>query len=194
MEQEFLIALGSNLGSAAGAPEATLAAAIKALVARGITLRRISRFYATPCFPAGAGPDYVNACAAVMARMDASQFLLELHAVEACFGRKRAQRWGSRSLDLDLLAMGDTVLPDAATQARWRGLDPAEQRRAAPGDLVLPHPRMQDRAFVLGPLADIAPHWQHPTLRRDVTQMLAALPAPDRAALRPLTPEPACKS
>ena len=88
--------------------------------------------------------------------------LARLHATEDAFARRRRARWGPRTLDLDLIAMGDTVLPDAATQARWRALDAAAQRSLAPDRLILPHPRMQERAFVLVPLADVAPGWRHP--------------------------------
>ncbi len=186
MAQDFLVALGSNLGSFAGNATETLAAALCSLSAGGATLRRISRFFATPCFPAGAGPDYVNACAVLRFDGNAAALLELLHRVEAEFGRARVQRWGSRTLDLDLLAIGNIVLPDAVTQTEWRNIDVAAQQARAPEQLILPHPRLQDRAFVLVPLADVAADWRHPLTGQSVAEMLSALPASDRAEARPI--------
>ncbi|NJM83557.1 MAG: 2-amino-4-hydroxy-6-hydroxymethyldihydropteridine diphosphokinase [Tabrizicola sp.] len=183
-----LIALGANLPFAGEGPQATLAAAIVALVEEGFQVPKVSRFYATPCFPAGAGPDYVNAAARIIAgpEVDAASIMQRLHAVEARFGRERTQRWGMRTLDIDLLAVGDSVLPDAATLDRWRNLAPDAQLRAEPDRVILPHPRLQDRSFVLVPLADVAPRWVHPRTGLTVRQMLKALPAADRDAVKPL--------
>jgi 2-amino-4-hydroxy-6-hydroxymethyldihydropteridine diphosphokinase len=148
-----------------------------------------SRFFRTPCFPAGAGPDYVNAACILQVSADLSPLaiLARLHDVEETFGRRRAQRWGMRTLDLDLLAIGDSVLPDADTQNRWRTMPDADQTRLAPDQLILPHPRLQDRAFVLVPLADVAPDWRHPLLGLTVADMVSRLPAADRAAMVPIT-------
>lgn len=185
---QALIAFGANLPFEGAPPETTLERARQALAEEGLAAQSFSRLFSTPCFPAGAGPDYVNAAAVieVPAESDAASVLERLHAVEARFGRERVQRWGMRTLDIDLLAMGDSVLPDARTQDLWRNLSPEAQAREAPSGLILPHPRMQDRAFVLVPLADVAPDWVHPRLGQTVRQMLAALPMADREAVKPL--------
>jgi 2-amino-4-hydroxy-6-hydroxymethyldihydropteridine diphosphokinase len=186
--QLAILAFGANQPFEGMVPEKTLQMAINAFPDVGLACPYVSRFFATPCFPAGAGPDYVNAAALlkVADSMSAAELLLRLHEIEAMFGRERTQRWGMRTLDIDLLALGDSILPDAATQTRWRNLDPAKQINQTPDELILPHPRLQDRAFVLVPLADVAPDWRHPLLHKTVREMLTALPFADLAEMRPL--------
>lgn len=188
----ILVALGANqpndVASRGQGPAHTLQRAVEDLIGLGLKLQAQSQYYATPCFPAGAGPDYVNAAAAFDLPTDLSprDILSLLHRVEAEHGRKRLGRWAARTLDLDLLAIGDLVLPDAATHRYWRDLALEDQARLAPEQLILPHPRLADRAFVLVPLAEIAPHWSHPILGQSVLDMRDALPAGDLAAVRAL--------
>lgn len=181
-----LIALGGNLPLDEREPADVLTAGIAALAALGLAPARVSRLYRTPCFPAGAGPDYVNAAALLRTNLSARALLSRLHQVEAQFGRTRTERWAGRTLDLDLLALDETVVPDPATWSHWHGLTPDAQGRVAPDQLILPHPRMQDRAFVLVPLAEIAPDWRHPMLGQTVRQMLATLPQAEIDAIRPI--------
>ena len=148
---------------------------------------RVSGLFATPAFPAGIGPDFVNAAMAVRTTLAARDVLAVLHAIEAEAARTREVRWGPRTLDLDLLALGAQIAPDADVQARWRNLGPQAQREAAPDQLILPHPRLQDRAFVLVPLAQVAPDWVHPLTGQTVLQMRDALPAAELAAIRPVS-------
>ncbi|MGV8988233.1 MAG: 2-amino-4-hydroxy-6-hydroxymethyldihydropteridine diphosphokinase [Cypionkella sp.] len=181
-----LIALGGNLPWDGKQSVDVLRAALDQLCNTGLGTVRASRLFATPCFPAGAGPDYVNAAASLQTDLPAAEVLAALHRVEAGFGRTRSGRWGGRTLDLDLIAAGDTVAPDPATWAHWHDLDASRQTTETPGTLILPHPRLQDRAFVLVPLMDIAPDWRHPVLGKTVAEMTAALPQSDIDEVRPL--------
>ena len=180
--------MGANLPLGDQSPTTTLRLACSALCDAGLSTLNFSKFYATPCFPAGAGPDYVNVAAAgpIPVGWDAARTLALLHLIEDNFGRKREQRWGMRTLDLDLVAFGATVLPDVATQTCWRNLDPVKQRTQTPNQLILPHPRLQDRAFFLVPLVDVAPDWRHPLLGLTILEMLAAIPASDHDQIVPL--------
>ena len=116
----------------------------------------------------------------------ASEFLNLLHEVEAQFGRVRTERWAGRSLDLDLLASGQDVVPDRKTLQHWMHLPLGQQAQVCPDQLLLPHPRLQDRGFVLVPLADVAPEWHHPVLHKSVCELLSDLPDAETAGIRPL--------
>jgi len=179
-----LIALGGNLTSPKGSPQVTLREAISALEKYGAVIRNISPFYHTPAFPAGNGPDYVNAAAQINAPWSPQETLEVFHKIEADLGRERVRRWGQRTLDIDMIAFDDLVLPDLKTHLKWRELPLDQQIGATPDKLILPHPRLQDRAFVLVPLADIAPDWVHPILGQSVKSMLDALPEADKSAVR----------
>lgn len=182
---ELLVALGANLPQADHAPVITLRQALAQMQAR-LGVVSASRFYRTPAVPAGSGPDYVNAAARVDCAMVPEDALEVLHRIEADLGRNRTTRWAPRVCDLDLLAAGDLVLPDVSEQRRWMRLDLGKAQTVSPPHLILPHPRMQERAFVLVPLAEIAPDWRHPVLHKTVGEMREALSEADRAAISPL--------
>ncbi|MDE3122578.1 MAG: 2-amino-4-hydroxy-6-hydroxymethyldihydropteridine diphosphokinase [Paracoccaceae bacterium] len=184
--QTAYVALGGNVTTSEGTPEILVKKAISRLSGVGLRVVAQSRLYRTPSYPDPSEPEFVNACVAVVTTLTPEGVLERLHGIEAEFGRERLVRWGRRSLDLDLLAMDRLVLPDRAGFLRWRDLPPADQTRLAPDRLILPHPRLQDRAFVLVPLADIAADWVHPVLGQSVAALLANLPAADRASVRPI--------
>ncbi len=147
------IGLGSNLGDR----RATLEGAIAALDATpGIRVLRVSSFFETEPVggPPGQGP-YLNAAASLGTTLEPSELLLALRAIEARFGRVRTVRWGERTLDLDLLLFDDRLIQ-------------------GPG-LMVPHPRLAERRFVLAPLAEIAPRAVEPRSGRTVSELLAAL-------------------
>lgn len=128
------VALGANLGN----PVATIQAAIVALAAIPASTRvAASSLYCTAPVGLKNQPDFINAVVALETQLEAAALLEHLFAIEADFGRQRSIRNAPRTLDLDLLLHGDAVL-DTPT-------------------LTLPHPRMHERAFVLAPLAEIAP-------------------------------------
>lgn len=183
---EVFVALGGNSALDGKSVHEALNESISLLDSGEMTLRSRSRMYSTPCFPAGAGPDFVNAAAVFRTSLPPEAVLRRLHEVESVFGRERKVRWSERTLDLDLLGYGDAVAPDEPTFRRWADLPLERQTREAPDRLILPHPRMQDRAFVLVPMAEIAPDWRHPVFGLTVAEMAAAIPAEERAQIAPL--------
>ncbi len=181
-----LIGLGGNLPSTLGEPIQTILTSLAYIQAKLGPIVSISRFYRTPAYPKSSGPDFVNAAVAVATVLCPDEILFNLHEVEAEAGRVREIRWGARTLDLDLLALGDVVLPDAMTQRDWMALPPRQQGRQTPHCLILPHPRLQDRGFVLIPLAEICSGWRHPVTGLSVGEMAQALSDDDKAAICPV--------
>ena len=182
--QPILVAAGSNVQDGEVSPIRHLKNAYDELENRGWRLTRASRYYHTPAWPNGSGPDYVNAAFLLEESRNPQALLRELHEIEAASGRSRERRWAPRRLDLDLLAWGATVAPDLPTFRHWCDLSLQRQAEEAPDELVLPHPRLHERAFVLVPLAEIAADWRHPVFDRTVGELLAALPPEDIAEIR----------
>lgn len=182
----ILVAVGANLPSGDNSPLQTVQGVRFPLEERGWRYLAGSRCYRNPAWPPGSGaPDYVNAVVMLEGSGSPADLLDDLHAIEAEAGRVRAQRYLARTLDLDLIAWGSAVLPDADRVTRLIEAT-GPQRDVAPDRLILPHPRMHERAFVLVPLAEIAPAWRHPILDRTARELRDALPAEDLAALTPL--------
>jgi 2-amino-4-hydroxy-6-hydroxymethyldihydropteridine diphosphokinase len=183
-----IVALGANLPVSAQNLWESLASTLSILHKHAdISICSVSRFWKTPAFPAGSGPDYANAAALVSSKVSPTELLAVLHQIEAEFGRDRANgRWSARVLDLDLIAFDNMILPDTPHLKHWIDLPLDQQKTQAPDQLILPHPRLQDRAFVLAPMAEIAPQWRHPLTGRAVTQMLADLPPEARAEILPM--------
>ena len=180
------LTLGSNATSSHGQPADALKFALGRLTADSVNLIQTSPFYATPAFPEGSGPEFVNAATAIETTLSPLGLLAYLHKIEALAERERRVRWAPRTLDLDLISYGDAILPSAEIYEDWVNLSLEEQMKAAPDQLILPHPRVQDRAFVLVPLRDVAPDWTHPVTRTHIDVLINALPAQNVADVRPL--------
>lgn len=145
------IALGSNLGDS----RTILDNALKILAQTpGVTLQRCSSWYQTA--PVGPSqPDYLNGCALLDVQLTPEELLTSLLDIEAQFGRIRKERNGPRTLDLDILLFDDLILDNP--------------------NLQIPHPRMRERAFVLVPLAEIAPDWIEPVSGQAIAQLVQTL-------------------
>lgn len=170
-----LILLGSNVTFALEDSAQLVRDALACLSEHGLRITSVSSYYSTVCFPVGTGPDFINVAAQLEADQNAENILAELHNVENLFGRERPSRWAQRSLDIDLIAFEDHVAPDQDTFLHWLNLPLERQMKEAPEQLILPHPRLQDRGFALIPLAEIAPDWRHPVLGQTIKQMAGAL-------------------
>lgn len=152
----ILIGLGGNLASEAGGPRETCEAALARLATDGVSLKAMSGWYETAPVPMSDQPWFVNAVAVVETNLDPNALLDRLQKAELALGRVRTVANAARTVDLDLLAYNQ-VLSD----------DPR---------LILPHPRLHERAFVLYPLRDVAPDWRHPRLGASPQAMIDALP------------------
>jgi len=160
------IAIGTNLGDRAH----LLYAAVDDLAALpGTYLLAVSDAVETAALRVGVvepGPAYLNAAVVVSTSLAPRELLCCLHDIEAHHGRdRRAPRGSARTLDLDLLLFGNQIIDDRPPHA-----EPSDR-----GGLIVPHPHLHERAFMLAPLAQIAPNWVVPGRSRSVAELLAAL-------------------
>ncbi len=141
------IAFGSNLGNSITILKDSLQALDRI---PGITLKSVSSWYQTVAIGPNQ-PDYLNGCAILEVQQTPQELLVLLQAIEIQFGRTRTEKWGARTLDLDIILYADLILDSA--------------------DLQIPHLRMRDRAFVLIPLAEIAPNAIDPISQKTIAQL-----------------------
>lgn len=151
----ILIGIGSNVQGSWGAPRETVARAWEALGRAPCRLVRASSVLETTPFGNLEQPNFVNAVALIETALDPAALLCHLQSLEREAGRVRAERWGPRTLDLDILDYDGLV------------------REAPPP--ILPHPGIAERQFVLAPIAEIAPAWRHPVSGRSAADLLAGL-------------------
>ena len=158
----ILLGIGGNLaGPGYASPRETLEAGLCALAENGVRILARSRWYESEPVPPSPQPWFLNAVASLATRLEPPALLTALLALEARFGRARGARNAARPLDFDLLDYDGRLV---------------ESER-----LILPHPRLHERRFVLAPLVEIAPSWRHPRLGLEARELLARLPPQPRA-------------
>jgi len=160
----IIIGIGANLPRTEDElPRKTCGQALESLNNRHIFVQKCSHWYKTAPVPISDSPWYVNAVASLETSLSANDLLSELLDTEARFGRQRSVPNAARTLDLDLLCYGTSVL----------------DQRIEDGNkvnLVLPHPRMHQRAFVLLPLRQLVPDWVHPVSGATIDELISELP------------------
>lgn len=159
----ILIGLGSNVEGPWGSPEQTVRTAIARLDGTKTKLIKASRLLSSKPVGPIEQDDYINAAAIIETSLEPEQLMRHLHDLELEAERRRTVRWGPRTLDIDLLDYDGRIGED----------DSDADGRLKP--LILPHPAIADRGFVLAPVNEIAPDWRHPRSGKTAAQMLEEL-------------------
>jgi 2-amino-4-hydroxy-6-hydroxymethyldihydropteridine diphosphokinase len=160
---KVLVGLGANSPGPWGSPAKTLKRALRELKQRGITVEAVSDLYETAAMGAARQPPYVNQVVLLATSLPALALLRLLKQIEARAGRRGGRPWGARTLDLDIVDYKGVTL-------NWSG-NRKTMKRARVRPLVLPHPQLELRPFVLRPLLDIAPNWRHPVLKLSAREL-----------------------
>ena len=172
-----LIALGANISSQSNSLRSEIESIFVHLTP---FLPTFSPIYLTPAFPTGSGPDFLNAAIQIETDVSPEKLLDRLHRIEDLFSRTRPYRWAPRSCDLDLLFYDDLVRPSHEVFHNFAQFSTSEAIANTPTELILPHPRLHERAFVLGPLRDIAPNFIHPVFQKTIAELWEELPKQER--------------
>jgi len=160
---QILVGIGANFPGPWGNPTTTISRALASLNRDGVVLVAVSQFYETAAVGRAGQPNYVNAVARIETAMTPESLLRRLKQIERAAGRRGGSPWGPRTLDMDILDFRGRV-------HNWEGTVP----RFAPAGrrpLVLPHPWIEKRPFVLRPLLDVAPDWRHPVTRESAQEL-----------------------
>lgn len=156
----ILIALGSNINGPWGCPRSTVELALKKLNQFPLRLVNASTLSITKPFGVVNQPEFVNAVAWIDTALSAESLIRKLHMIERQAGRRRAKRWGPRTLDLDIIDFHGLI---------------KKKRGHVQKALILPHPEISKRRFVLDPIHEIAPRWRHPVSHLTAQSMIQKL-------------------
>lgn len=157
LQGRVLVALGANCPGPWGTPPESFARALRELERRGVRIEAVSGLYETAALGSAGQAPYRNAVALVSTQLPAQALLRLLKQIEARAGRRGGRPWGSRTLDLDILDYKGLTL-------NWKKRGTGQPRQGY-RPLVLPHPELERRPFVLRPLLDVAPEWRHPVTK-----------------------------
>ena len=157
---KFYLSLGSNLGER----ENNLARAMEELEKRGVKILRRSSIYETEPVEIREQAWFLNCAIEIETELQSQQLMSGLLEIELELGRRREIKYGPRTIDLDILLQGDSIVNTP--------------------QLTIPHPKIAERRFVLVPLAEIAPQAMHPVLHRAIAELLAE--CPDQSEVRKL--------
>jgi 2-amino-4-hydroxy-6-hydroxymethyldihydropteridine diphosphokinase len=156
----ILIALGSNIDGPWGNPRQTVMKTIKTLDHWPIKTMKASTLIETAPYGNPNQPNFVNAIVQIRTALSPDSLIRRLHMIEKTAGRIRGRRWGPRTLDLDIIDYNGLI---------------RTQHGHVQKKLVLPHPGIAQRSFVLEPILEIAPHWKHPLTRQSAKVMIQKL-------------------
>lgn len=159
----IFLGLGGNLGCETyGSPRRTCGAALEMLSTKGIGILAHSPWYESAPVPASDQPWYINGVVSVTTNLPPHDLVKTVLSVEAELGRRRSIPNAARTIDIDVLAYGDDIIE--------------ANHNTNVSDVIIPHPRMHSRAFVVLPLADIAPDWHHPVTGTHIQELVEKLP------------------
>jgi 2-amino-4-hydroxy-6-hydroxymethyldihydropteridine diphosphokinase len=147
--KEVYLSLGGNLGDR----EKNLFLAIDLLKKENITITAISKIYETASWGINDQPDFLNLVIKIYSNLNAEELLEKILHIEKLMGRTREKKWGSRLIDIDIIAYGNEIYNSEK--------------------LKIPHPYLQERKFVLIPLKEIEPNWHHPILNKNIDELLS---------------------
>ena len=173
----YILVLGSNLSSEFGNSAETLKKCVDEIRSNpDIESLSESNWYISSSFLNKREPRYVNVGIRFSTKLKPIKLLDFTSGLETKYGRKRQERWGPRTCDIDILLCDQLILPSKLSFNKWLNLDLSDQIRLVPDELILPHPRLQERTFFLKPLDDLQPDWVHPFLKVKAKEMLDSLP------------------